>query len=117
MPKRRPSMLAAWNAASLMPSTGTSSSSLAASSPGSPKHAMIAASKLPRCAASAASVAGPAISQSARLTISGRPKGAEAAVTVVPAEAAACAAAAIRAVTLSVVLLFTTSSRITVAPA
>jgi hypothetical protein len=44
MPKRRPSMAAAWKAASEMPMTGTSSSSFAASSAGSPKTAMTAAS-------------------------------------------------------------------------
>jgi hypothetical protein len=43
-PKRRPSMAAVWKAASLMPSTGTSSNSFAASNPGSPKQAITAAS-------------------------------------------------------------------------
>jgi hypothetical protein len=44
MPKRRPSMAAAWKAASEMPTTGTSSSSFAAASAGSPKTAITAAS-------------------------------------------------------------------------
>src|SRR4051812_13717419 len=95
--------VAAWNAASPMPTTGASVTSRAASSPGSPKQAIRyaswAGSVRTRLTASAA-----ATTLSAALSIDDGPRSGETALTSQPAGSAAVATSPIAAVCTGSVL-------------